>query len=122
VTVYPEEFEGLCARVHDWWMQASRVHGRHSATSRHDDGSADLMVPYEELAEIDREDDRRVVWAVLNGLSKLPLHVVNALVVTAPTDGELLALIRQAAQQVDPPPTGLADDCAETAAREDDQR
>lgn len=115
-----DAFEGLCARVHDWWMEASRAHGRETAPSRH--GTGELMVPYEQLAEIDREDDRRVVHVVLNGLAKLPPDVVKALIVTSPTDRELLALIKDAATVVDPPPADLVERCRDRLSGEDGQR
>lgn len=115
-----DAFEGLCSWVHHWWMVASRAHGRDSAPSRH--GTGELMRPYEELAEIDREDDRRVVRVVLNGLRKSTADVAARLISDAPDDVELLALIADAAAVVDPSPAGLVDRCVWLAAGEDGQR
>ncbi|MDQ7905963.1 hypothetical protein RB614_15730 [Phytohabitans sp. ZYX-F-186] len=66
--------EDLADRVHEAWMAAWRALGQTSMRSRHHTG--ELMIPYADLAEVDKDDDRRLVAAVLAGLAALPEHDV----------------------------------------------
>lgn len=68
--------EQVAARVHDEWMAAQRRAGRVGAAISRDTG-LNLMVPYAELHEADKDLDRTTVRAVLTALAELGLVVVE---------------------------------------------
>jgi len=62
--------ELLAAKVHEAWMQEKRSHGIWSRVS--DLTGAELLVPYAELAETDKDADRVTVRTVLAAIDKSP--------------------------------------------------
>lgn len=105
----------LAARVHDSYVAAKRAQGATSVPSRY--GTGELLRPYNELDERDKEDDRRTVRTVLGGLAQMPLREVWGLLADL-RDEWLLAELRNAANACDPPPEDFADRCAEATAAE----
>lgn len=102
-----ELIEFLAARAHDAYVAGRIADGRTSVPSSHKTG--ELLRPYDELAEKDKEDDRRTVAAVLAGLADIPV-------------GELLAVLvelRVEARACDPVPGDLAGRAATTALTAD---
>jgi hypothetical protein len=83
--------------------------------------TGELMIPYAELQPVDQLDDQRVVATVLLGLAGRPVTEVLRLLHDLSADPVLRAQLLEVAL-VDPPPASLADDCAESASREADQR
>lgn len=117
--VLTEVIERIAPDVHDSWMAGQLTHGRTTAESRH--GTGELMVPYDDLAEVDKDDDRRIVAAVLASMAKLPPMAVMNLMDALRADDALLAELRVMFGQVDPPPAGLVDRCLDRIAGEDGQ-
>lgn len=60
--------ELLAAQVHESWMAAKRAQG---VTSRDGEDGEDLMVPYEDLSEAQKDQDRTTVHTVLTALAEL---------------------------------------------------
>lgn len=118
--VLTEVIERIAPDVHDSWMAGQLAHRRTTTQSRH--GTGELMVPYDQLAEVDKDDDRRIVCAVLASMAKLPPMAVMNLLDAIRADSALLAELRAVFDRVDPPRPDLAERCAEVAAREDGQR
>lgn len=116
--VVAETIEAISPDVHDSWMDGQRTHGRTAAQSRH--GTGELMVPYTDLAEVDKDDDRRIVRTVLESLARLP--VVDVLRVLYELNGDSPIEVRDLVQGCNPPPDDLAGRCSDAAAREDGQR
>ncbi|MDQ7904666.1 hypothetical protein RB614_09050 [Phytohabitans sp. ZYX-F-186] len=83
--------EELADWVHAARMAAWQAVGQTSMRSRHPTAE-EQMVPYADLAEADKDDDRRLVAAVLAGLAVLPEHDV------------LLLLARHRASDAQPAP------------------
>jgi hypothetical protein len=107
----------LAARVHGAYVDDKLASGEVSVLSRH--GTGDLLRPYSQLDERDKEDDRRTVCAVLQGLAGMPWVQVCHLLLSLKDDRDLLAEVGRAATVCDPQPAGLGDRCVEAAARED---
>lgn len=121
MATYAQIIEDLANLVHESWIAGQRAKGRTSAKSRHEDGSPDLMVPYADLAEVDKDDDRRIVCAVLLGLANRPVAQLLGVMHDLRTNGDLRARLRELAL-VDPAPDRLVDRCADLATGEDSQR
>ena len=102
----------LAARVHDSYVAAKRAQGATSVPSRY--GTGELLRPYNELDERDKEDDRRTVRTVLAGLAQMPLREVLALRRDI-ADEVLLAELADAARVCDPVPEGLVARCTQPA-------
>lgn len=65
----------IASDVHDEWMAGQTAAGNTSRTSTLT--GAELMVPYAELADADREVDRATVRTVVDGLSRRGLLGVS---------------------------------------------
>lgn len=121
MATYTQIIEDLANLVHESWMAAQRAKGHTTAKSRHKDGSPDLMVPYADLAEVDKDDDRRIVCTVLLGLADRPVAQLLGVMHDLRTNDALRARLRELAL-VDPIPERLVDRCAEFATGEDSQQ
>lgn len=113
--------ERAAARVHAAYVTRRQAAGFTTVSSRHGDGTAELLVAWEGLAEEDKADDRASVEAVLKSLARERPALVIRLLRIVGDDLDLLDALRDAAASVDPPPADLPGRCAEVAAREDDQ-
>lgn len=110
----------LAARVHDSYVRDKLAAGVTALPSRR--GTGDLMRPFADLDERDKDDDRRTVRTILGGLADLPWMQVCDLLLSFRDDAGLLTEVRDACERVDPVPDGLADDCLDALAGEDGQR
>lgn len=59
------DIEIVSAKVHEAWMESKRAQG---VTSRKSETGEELMVPYEELSEDQKEVDRATVRAVYEAI------------------------------------------------------
>lgn len=59
------DIEVVAARVHAAWMESKRAQG---LTTRRSETGEELMVPYEELSEEQKEVDRATVRAVYEAI------------------------------------------------------
>jgi RyR domain len=62
------EIEEVAAKVHEAWMESKRKHG---IASRKSENGEELMVPYEQLSEEQKEVDRSTVRAVYAAIQAL---------------------------------------------------
>lgn len=109
----------LAARVHDSFVQENAAAGVTSLPSRR--GTGDLMRPFAELDEADRDDDRRTVRTVLAGLAEMPMVQVLRLLYDI-SDGVFAGVVAPGVHVCDPPAASFVDRCVEAAAGEDGQR
>jgi 16S rRNA G527 N7-methylase RsmG len=65
VRVNLPDIEIVSAKVHEAWMESKRAQG---VTSRKSETGEELMVPYEELSEDQKEVDRATVRAVYEAI------------------------------------------------------
>jgi len=106
----------LAALVHASYVAAKHAQGVTSVPSRH--GTGDLMRPYAELPDVDREDDRRTVRTILHGLARMPWVELFDLLLGLRESGPVPAA---RATEVDPPAAAFVDRCVELAVGEDGQ-
>jgi hypothetical protein len=59
------DIELVAAKVHEAWMASKRAHGMESRKS---ESGEELMVPYEQLSEAQKEVDRATVRAVYEAI------------------------------------------------------
>lgn len=62
------DVELVSAKVHDAWMDGKRAKGIHS---RKAENGEELMVPYGELSEPQKDQDRQTVLAVYHAIEAL---------------------------------------------------
>ena len=61
------DLEIVAAEVHNAWMNSKIAHG---VTTRKSESGEELMVPYEELSELQKDTDRNTVKAVYAAIEK----------------------------------------------------
>jgi hypothetical protein len=59
------DIEVVAAKVHESWMESKRAQGM---TTRRSESGEELMVPYEQLSEEQKEVDRATVRAVYEAI------------------------------------------------------
>jgi len=65
VPVNLPDIELVAAKVHESWMESKRAQG---VTTRKSESGEELMVPYEQLSEAQKEVDRATVRAVYEAI------------------------------------------------------
>jgi hypothetical protein len=65
VTLNLPDIELVAAKVHEAWIESKRAKGM---TSRKSESGEELMVPYEQLSEEQKEVDRATVRAVYEAI------------------------------------------------------
>ncbi len=62
------DIELVSAKVHDSWMEGKRAKG---VTSRKAEDGEELMVPYEQLSEPQKDQDRQTVLTIYRAIEEL---------------------------------------------------